>query len=118
MSNINRTHLLALFRALQRSSTKFSSYNFKYYFLRRNRLAFRDFLGLHAVGKPSNDSKANDPQLLKEFYWNQRKELDVISRAAAVNRLFEGERLVVERPRLITSGGGAGMEASAVCVII
>lgn len=117
-TEINRHHLLALYRALQRSATKFSSYNFRHYFLRRNRLAFREFLGVHPVGQPSSDSKASNPANLNAFYKEQRNQLDIVSRAAAVNRMFEGERLVVERPRIITSGGGAGMEASAVSNII
>ncbi|TIA88448.1 hypothetical protein E3P99_02579 [Wallemia hederae] len=111
-SQINRHHLLALFRAMQRSATRFSSYNFRHYFLRRNRVAFRGFLGIHPVGTPTT-GKAADQGAVNAFYAQQRDQLDVISRAAAVNRMFEGERLVVERPRIITSGGGAGMEASA-----
>lgn len=29
-----------------------------------------------------------------------------------MNRMYEGEKLVVERPQLIIGGGGAGAEAS------
>ncbi|TIB42307.1 hypothetical protein E3P86_00426 [Wallemia ichthyophaga] len=111
-TQINRHHLLALFRALQRSATRFSSYNFRHYFLRRNRVAFRDFLGIHPVGTPTH-GQAADQASVNSFYSHQRDQLGVISRAATVNRMFEGERLVVERPRIITGGGGAGMEASA-----
>lgn len=40
------------------------------------------------------------------------KDLEVLRRAALTNRMYEGERLVVERPVLIVGGGGAGAEAS------
>lgn len=40
-------------------------------------------------------------------------ELEVLKRAAEINRMYEGPKLVVEHARPITSGGGAGMEASA-----
>lgn len=36
----------------------------------------------------------------------------MLRRAALTNRMYEGERLVVEKPVLIVGGGGAGAEAS------
>ncbi|KAL9938995.1 hypothetical protein V8E36_001808 [Tilletia maclaganii] len=48
-----------------------------------------------------------------KFYATAVKELDVLRRAAIVNRLYQGERLVVEQPRLIVGGGGNGAEAGA-----
>lgn len=55
---------------------------------------------------------ANDEERLRVFYATARKDLDVLRRAALMNRMYEGEKLVVERPRLIVGGGGAGAEAS------
>ena len=52
-------------------------------------------------------------EALSQFYDGHVKELEVLKRSADVNRMFEGPKLVVEHPRIITSGGGAGMEASA-----
>jgi len=50
---------------------------------------------------------------LAQFYADQSKELEVLKRAAEVNRMYEGQKLVVEHASPITSGGGAGMEASS-----
>lgn len=80
-------------------------------------MAFREFLGVHPVGVPT-EGQAASQAAVNDFYAAQREQLDIVSRAAAVNRMFEGERLVVERPRIITSGGGAGMEASAVGILL
>ncbi len=54
-----------------------------------------------------------EPADLAKFYEEQHKELEVLRRAAEVNRMYEGPKLVVEHARPITSGGGAGAEASA-----
>jgi hypothetical protein len=50
---------------------------------------------------------------LAKFYETKQAELEVLKRASEVNRMFAGSKLVVEHARPITSGGGAGMEASA-----
>jgi hypothetical protein len=55
---------------------------------------------------------ATDAERLRTFYETAKKDLDVLRRAALTNRMYEGERLVVEKPRLIVGGGGAGAEAS------
>lgn len=49
---------------------------------------------------------------IKAFYETAVKDLEVLKRAALMNRMYEGEKLVVERPQLIVGGGGAGAEAS------
>ena len=49
---------------------------------------------------------------LAAFYEDQAGQLEVLKRAAEVNVLFKGPKLVVEHPKIITGGGGAGMEAS------
>lgn len=36
----------------------------------------------------------------------------MLKRSALLNRMYEGEKLVVEKPRIIVGGGGAGAEAS------
>lgn len=53
-----------------------------------------------------------DAEKLKAFYETAKKDLEVLRRAALMNRMYEGERLVVEHPQLIIGGGGAGAEAS------
>lgn len=57
-------------------------------------------------------SGATEGEKLRAFYDTAMKDLEVLRRAALTNRMYEGERLVVERPVLIVGGGGAGAEAS------
>ena len=52
-------------------------------------------------------------QEIQKFYDTESKELEVIKRAAEVNRMYEGPKLVVEHATPIEGGGGAGMEAAA-----
>lgn len=119
-----------------------SSYNFRTYFLRRSRDLFRsNLLPESEAGYSSPFSKASGrttrvspatltsaaPNVLSSslsasgampddrlaaFYQAAKKDLDVLRRAALTNRMYEGERLVVEKPQLIVGGGGAGAEAS------
>lgn len=51
-----------------------------------------------------------DATRIRTFYDEMSNELKVLRRSAVVNRLFEGPKLVVEKPKTMT-GGGAGMEA-------
>jgi len=55
---------------------------------------------------------SSDAERIKIFYETAKKDLDVLRRAALTNRMYEGEKLVVEKPVLIVGGGGAGAEAS------
>ncbi len=52
------------------------------------------------------------PEKLSKFYQTALDDLKVLQRSALMNRLYEGEKLVVEKPRLIIGGGGAGQEAA------
>lgn len=53
-----------------------------------------------------------DSEKLSKFYQTALADLQVLQRSALMNRLYEGEKLVVEKPKLIVGGGGAGAEAS------
>jgi hypothetical protein len=53
---------------------------------------------------------SSDAERLQAFYQTAKKDLDVLRRAALTNRMYEGEKLVVEKPRLIVGGGGSGAE--------
>lgn len=106
--------LQSLYAASISAAQRFTSYNFKAYFVRRTEERFRPVLD--SLNPPADSAKpvqAIEPKSLAEFYDEQTVQLQVMKRAAEVNRLFEGPKLVVEHPRPITSGGGAGMEASA-----
>lgn len=54
----------------------------------------------------------SDAEKLSKFYDTALEDLKVLQRSALMNRMYEGEKLVVEKPRLIIGGGGAGAEAS------
>ncbi|KAF8311927.1 uncharacterized protein EI90DRAFT_3094998 [Cantharellus anzutake] len=96
-----RKATLSLYRGMIRASRSFASYNFRLYFIRNTRAKFR----LAAV--------ESDPARTKMAYDELSRELAVLKRAAVVNRLFEGPKLIIEKPKVIIGGGGAGMEASA-----
>ncbi|KAG8934824.1 hypothetical protein FRC03_009520 [Tulasnella sp. 419] len=101
MSAPSRNMIISLYGDLLRTSRSFASYNFRNYFIRNTRLRFRENLN------------EKDPVKIQQLYDEGRKELEVLTRAAVVNRLYEGPRLVVEKSKLRVGGGGAGMEASA-----
>ncbi|PWN18619.1 hypothetical protein BCV69DRAFT_284925 [Microstroma glucosiphilum] len=60
---------------------------------------------------PAND-EGIDAERLRIFYQTAVKDLAALKRAALMNRIYEGDKLVVEKPQLIVGGGGAGAEAS------
>ena len=80
-----------------RVSRSFSSYNFRLYFIRNTRAKFR-----LAVSE-------TDPSRWKIAYDELSQGLAVLRRAAVVNRLFEGPKLVVEKPKVIVGDRGARM---------
>ncbi|WWC59412.1 uncharacterized protein I303_101968 [Kwoniella dejecticola CBS 10117] len=103
----------SLYAAFQNTSHRFTSYNFHNYFLRRTHLAFKPVLeSLNPQAGSEVQAKQLDPAQLSKWFVEQQKELEVIKRAAEVNRMFQGPKLVVEHARPITAGGGEGAEAS------
>ncbi|KDN52337.1 hypothetical protein K437DRAFT_254320 [Tilletiaria anomala UBC 951] len=71
--------------------------------------ASREATGAH---QPQPSAAHSDVERVTAFYHTALKDLQVLRRSALINRMYEGERLVVERPRLIVGGGRAGVEAS------
>ncbi|KZO94692.1 hypothetical protein CALVIDRAFT_538805 [Calocera viscosa TUFC12733] len=104
MSAPTRSQVLGLYTTMLRTSRTFASYNFRNYFLRRTKEKFRQY------------ASETDPAKATQFFQEGVKELEVLRRAAVVNRLYEGPKLVVEKERLGRAagfgGGGSGMEAS------
>jgi len=50
-----------------------------------------------------------DPTRIREFYDKFTDALKVLRRSAVLNKLYEGPKLVVEKPKIVTTGaGGAG----------
>lgn len=66
----------------------------------------------NALSSSTSSSGISDEERLKTFYETAKKDLSVLRRAALTNRMYEGERLVIEKPQLIVGGGGAGGEAA------
>lgn len=114
-----------------------SSYNFRTYFQRRSRDMFRSTLlpatqaastspyskasdvtqpvspsTLSALPRTPAPSAVTDEASLTAWYAAAKHDLAALRRAALTNQMYAGEKLVVERPRIITGGGGAGVEAS------
>ncbi|KDQ07554.1 hypothetical protein BOTBODRAFT_166958 [Botryobasidium botryosum FD-172 SS1] len=99
MASPTRAQVLSLYGNLLRASNSFYSYNFREYFVRNTRQRFR-----------AHQSEA-DSARIKALYEDGLRELNVIRQAAAMNRLYAGPRLVVEKsgtPPSPYEGGKAG----------
>lgn len=64
------------------------------------------------AGESISAAALTNEEKLSKFYQSALADLQVLQRSALMNRLYEGEKLVVEKPKLIVGGGGAGAEAS------
>ena len=109
MSAPTLSQIQTLYKSTLTAASRFASYNYRTHFLRRTDEVFKPFIS--SLESTSGASKL-DAKAIKAFYEEHSEELEVLKRAAEVNRAFEGPKLVVEHPRLITEGGGAGAEAS------
>ncbi|KAK4689846.1 LYR motif-containing protein 4, partial [Tremellales sp. Uapishka_1] len=107
------TQIQSLYSSTITAASRFTSYNFHNYFLRRTDEAFKPILTALDPPPGSTPVSLPNPSDLAKFYEEQTTELEVLKRAAEVNRMYEGPKLVVEQATPITGGGGAGMEASA-----
>ncbi|PWN48108.1 hypothetical protein IE53DRAFT_389722 [Violaceomyces palustris] len=131
-----RREILTLYRQYLTTAKSFSSYNFRTYFLRRSRDMFRSNLVLESSSNPSSSS-ASSPfskssaqavrsspsamvssstpppssreEKVKLFYQQAVDDLKVLQRSALINRMYEGEKLVVEKPKLVVVGGAEGL---------
>jgi hypothetical protein len=118
MSVPTLAQIQTLYKSTLTAASRFASYNYRTHFTRRADEVFKPLLarldGAEKSGSSSSSSsggKVSEGEL-QAFWEDHSKELEVLKRAAEVNRMFEGPKLVVEHPRVITGGGGAGAEAS------
>ncbi|WFD27144.1 hypothetical protein MNAN1_002140 [Malassezia nana] len=110
-----REQLMALYRAHLTAARAFNSYSFRQYFERRARDSFRTHLypgtseasqsvnvSAEKLSKvPTSGSPSTPmPDSLAEFYQDKCAELKVLQRAAVVNQMYAGDRLVIEDPSL------------------
>jgi hypothetical protein len=84
-----REALQSLYNSMLSTSRSFASYNFRSYFVQRTQHVFKDVL---------EGRKDPSPERLQAFYDETKKELEVLKRAAAINQLYGGRKLVVETP--------------------
>ena len=105
------SQIQTLYKSTLTASSRFASYNYRTHFLRRTDEIFKPFIARLDPATLSSQSKPSEDEILT-FYQDQEEQLQVLKRASEVNRAFEGPKLVVEHPRIITGGGGAGAEAS------
>ena len=107
------TQVQSLYNATLTTASRFSSYNYHNFFVYRTNQTFKPILAALDPQPGATPVSQPDPNTLAKFYETKTSELEVLKRASEVNRMFAGPKLVVEHPQPITSGGGAGMEASA-----
>ncbi|XP_008306261.1 LYR motif-containing protein 4 [Cynoglossus semilaevis] len=84
MAASSRAQVISLYRTMLRESSKFSSYNYRTYAVRRVRDAFRA------------NSNIEDPRTLERLMEEGRNTLAVIQRQVAVGRMYETQKTVVE----------------------
>lgn len=108
----SRKTLLHLYAATLRASRRFSSYNFRNYFLGRTKDTFRgiqvreETLGFTYLNVPDWTSQdESDPAKLSSFYQTAVEDLAVLKRSAIVNSVYGGRRLVVEKDRIERTRG-------------
>lgn len=105
MSGPSLAQIQTLYKSTLTAANRFASYNYRTHFVRRADEVFKPFIS-------SLESKNLSQGQISAFYEEHAQELEVLKRAAEVNKAFEGPKLVLEHPRIITAGGGAGAEAS------
>lgn len=105
MSAPTLAQIQTLYKSTLTAANRFASYNYRNHFVRRADEVFKPIIS-------SIESKQISPNTLSAFYEEHSEELEVLKRAAEMNKAYEGPKLVVEHPKVITGGGGAGAEAS------
>lgn len=79
-----KEQVLQLYRQFIRASSKFNNYNFRHYFIRRSRDAFKE----------SKDVK--DPEQVHSLLSKAREELQVLQRQSKISQMYSFDKLVVE----------------------
>jgi hypothetical protein len=102
----------SLYNATLTTAARFGSYNFHSFFTYRTHQTFKPILSALDPEPGSTPMSQPDPNMLAKFYETKTAELEVLKRSAEINRMYAGQKLVVEHARPITAGGGDGAEAS------
>ncbi|XP_063075151.1 LYR motif-containing protein 4 [Engraulis encrasicolus] len=84
MASSSRAQVLSLYRMLLRESTKFPSYNYRTYALRRVKDGFRENIAV------------DNPKALDVLLNQARESLAVIKRQVAIGQYYTTQKTVVE----------------------
>lgn len=79
-----RNQVLGLYRQFMKNAYHYNNYNFKNYFIRRTKDAFKENVGL-------KDSEQIDQAIQKA-----NRELKVLERQSKISQMYSTEKLVVE----------------------
>ncbi|KAF2674053.1 hypothetical protein BT63DRAFT_449042 [Microthyrium microscopicum] len=94
--SVSPQEVLSLYRQLLRTSGQFAAYNFREYFRRRTRDAFRE----HRTD--------TDAEAINGLVGKARKELQVLKRQSVISQFYQMDRLVVEGGKSGKQKGGRG----------
>ncbi|XP_047205533.1 LYR motif-containing protein 4 [Girardinichthys multiradiatus] len=84
MAASTRPQVISLYRMMLKESSKFPSYNYRTYTLRRVRDAFRA------------NRKVEDPKVVEKLLVEGRQMLALIQRQVSIGKMYEAQRMVVE----------------------
>ncbi|XP_039983053.1 LYR motif-containing protein 4 [Xiphias gladius] len=79
-----RAQVISLYRTMLRESSKFPSYNYRTYAMRRVRDAFRA------------NRKVEDPKAVERLVEEGQQMLALIQRQVSIGKMFETQKIVVE----------------------
>ncbi|CAL8368351.1 unnamed protein product [Boreogadus saida] len=84
MASSSRTQVIALYRMLIKESSKFPSYNFRTYAIRRIKDGFRE------------NKHVDNPKSMDELLTRARESLALIKRQVSVGQMYSSQRTIVE----------------------
>ncbi|CAL8322898.1 unnamed protein product [Arctogadus glacialis] len=84
MASSSRTQVIALYRMLIKESSKFPSYNFRNYALRRIKDGFRE------------NKHVDNPKSMDQLLTRARESLALIKRQVTVGQMYSSQRTIVE----------------------
>ncbi|KAK5623222.1 LYR motif-containing protein 4B [Crenichthys baileyi] len=84
MAASTRPQVISLYRMMLKESSKFPSYNYRTYALRRVRDAFRA------------NRKVEDPKVVEKLLVEGGQMLALIQRQVSIGKMYEAQRMVVE----------------------
>ncbi|CAL8313582.1 unnamed protein product [Gadus morhua 'NCC'] len=84
MASSSRTQVIALYRMLIKESSKFPSYNFRNYALRRIKDGFRE------------NKHVDNPKSMDRLLTRARESLALIKRQVSVGQMYSSQRTIVE----------------------